>query len=71
MKAHTRIIIWLLAIGIAASSYINVAVNQPGHKISSVLWGIFIEEISHAGDGGKQLKFLKSSRDTKIFNIFS
>ena len=55
MKAHTRVIIWLLAIGIAASSYINVHVDQPGHKVSSNLWGIFIEEISHAGDGGKPL----------------
>jgi alpha-L-arabinofuranosidase len=31
---------------------IIVHVDQPGPKISPSLYGIFFEEINHAGDGG-------------------
>lgn len=36
----------------AAPTVITVAANRPGVKVSPSLWGIFYEEINHAGDGG-------------------
>lgn len=51
MKAFA---IWFLIFGVVKASVLNVTVNQPGHKISPQLWGIFFEEINHAGDGGKK-----------------
>ncbi|HEY3412556.1 MAG TPA: alpha-L-arabinofuranosidase C-terminal domain-containing protein [Armatimonadota bacterium] len=31
---------------------LTVNVDKPGHQVSPSLWGIFFEEINHAGDGG-------------------
>lgn len=31
---------------------VNINAAQPGVKVSPTLWGIFYEEINHAGDGG-------------------
>jgi alpha-L-arabinofuranosidase len=43
----------LLASGLSAgTATITVAADQPGVKVSPSLWGIFYEEINHAGDGG-------------------
>lgn len=43
----------MLASGLhAGPTVITVAANQPGHQVSPSLWGIFYEEINHAGDGG-------------------
>lgn len=48
-----------LALAIVAAvqiegSVLNVTVDKSkGHEISPILWGIFFEEINHAGDGGK------------------
>ncbi len=36
----------------AQPAKISVAVNQPGHKISPTLWGIFFEDINLSADGG-------------------
>jgi alpha-L-arabinofuranosidase len=36
----------------AAPAVITVKANEPGVKVSPTLWGIFYEEINHAGDGG-------------------
>src|SRR5665213_2696424 len=36
----------------AQPAKISVAVNQPGHKISPILWGIFFEDINLSADGG-------------------
>ena len=36
----------------AQPAKIYVAVNQPGHKISPTLWGIFFEDINLSADGG-------------------
>jgi alpha-L-arabinofuranosidase len=36
----------------AQTAKINVAVDQPGHKISPTLWGIFFEDINLSADGG-------------------
>src|SRR5690348_16275399 len=44
-----------LSITLAAGAQpakISVAVNQPGHKISPTLWGIFFEDINMSTDGG-------------------
>jgi alpha-L-arabinofuranosidase len=40
------------AISGAAPAKISVAVNQPGHRISPTLWGIFFEDINLSADGG-------------------
>ena len=37
---------------LAAPAVVTVAANQTGVKVSPTLWGIFYEEINHAGDGG-------------------
>src|ERR1017187_4043672 len=36
----------------AQPAKISVAVDQPGHKISPTLWGIFFEDINMSTDGG-------------------
>jgi hypothetical protein len=36
----------------AQPAKITVAVDQPGHKISPTLWGIFFEDINLSADGG-------------------
>src|SRR5258706_13589130 len=36
----------------AQPAKISVAVDQPGHKISPTLWGIFFQDIKLAADGG-------------------
>jgi len=36
----------------AAPTLITVRADRPGVKVSPSLWGIFYEEINHAGDGG-------------------
>ena len=43
----------LLAAGLRAEpAVITVNADHPGVKVSPTLWGIFYEEINHAGDGG-------------------
>ena len=59
MKVRTKIsvlmsgliIAWPTAVS-AASANITISADQPGVKVSPSLWGIFYEEINHAGDGG-------------------
>ncbi|MEI7901906.1 MAG: hypothetical protein WCK89_16765 [bacterium] len=36
----------------AETAKITVQADRPGVKVSPSLWGIFYEEINHAGDGG-------------------
>jgi alpha-L-arabinofuranosidase len=36
----------------AQSAEISVSVDQPGHRISPTLWGIFFEDINNSADGG-------------------
>src|SRR3954469_1338615 len=36
----------------ARAAQISVAVDQPGHRISPTLWGIFFEDINLSADGG-------------------
>ena len=36
----------------ASPAKITIAVDQPGHKISPTLWGIFFEDINLSADGG-------------------
>ena len=36
----------------AAPATLNVRVDQPGHRISPLLWGIFFEDINLSADGG-------------------
>lgn len=51
-----RVLLLLLVLGAACAraedSAITIQVDQPGITISPTLWGIFLEEISRAGDGG-------------------
>lgn len=41
-----------LLIPIAYATTLNVHLDQPAHKISPELFGIFVEEINHGLDGG-------------------
>src|SRR5438270_488815 len=40
-------------------SSITIDVAHPGHAISPTLYGIFFEEINHAGDGGLYAELLR------------
>jgi alpha-L-arabinofuranosidase len=42
----------LAGVAVAETATLTVNVGQPGPKISPSLYGIFFEEINHAGDGG-------------------
>jgi alpha-L-arabinofuranosidase len=39
-------------VGRAQPAQITIAANQPGHKISPTLWGVFFEDINLSADGG-------------------
>ncbi len=44
---------WLLAAALhAGEAQLTIKADQPGNKISPLLYGIFFEEIDRAGDGG-------------------
>ena len=44
----------------AEPANITVRVNEPGHKIAPSLYGIFFEEINHAGDGGLYAELIQN-----------
>src|SRR5215831_12429517 len=44
----------------AAPPAIVVHCDQPGHAISATLFGIFFEEINHAGEGGLYAQLLRN-----------
>jgi len=44
----------------ATGAEIAVNVAQPAHRISPRLWGIFFEEINHAGDGGLYAELVRN-----------
>ncbi len=46
--------------GTRSSGTIAVNADQPGHAIPSNLYGIFFEEISHAGEGGLYAELLQN-----------
>lgn len=55
MRKMTRFSAVLAAVAVAGPVFgqsINVQPNGPGVKVNPGMWGIFYEEINHAGDGG-------------------
>ena len=44
----------------AAPATITVAANQPGHKVSPTLWGIFFEDINLSADGGLYAELIRN-----------
>jgi len=60
MRTFTLLISVGLLLGVCHGSFLNVDVDQPGHKISPILWGIFFEEINHSGDGGLYAELIKN-----------
>ena len=55
LKLQTWLAAGILAAVISTNAQpakISVAVDQPGHKISPTLWGIFFEDINMSTDGG-------------------
>jgi alpha-L-arabinofuranosidase len=55
LKLQTWLAAGVLAAAISTNAQpakISVAVDQPGHKISPTLWGIFFEDINLSADGG-------------------
>lgn len=64
MKAQ-KILLSLLAIAVAAtmSAQVNemtLKVNKPGAKIQPTMYGIFIEDINFAADGGLYAELVKN-----------
>lgn len=51
---HTMIglLLWAAVTASAGEASLTVQVDQPGVKVSPLLYGIFFEEINRAGDGG-------------------
>ena len=54
MKVKTSLCTFFLGIAstLSAQVTIDVNMNKPGVEVSPMLYGIFFEEINHAGDGG-------------------
>jgi hypothetical protein len=50
----------LTACAHGAGAKIRVELDKPGHKVSPLLYGIFFEEISRAGDGGLFAEMLQN-----------
>jgi len=44
----------------AASATLMVDVAAPAHAVSPTLWGLFFEEINHAGDGGLYAELVRN-----------
>ncbi|MGB9877555.1 MAG: alpha-N-arabinofuranosidase, partial [bacterium] len=44
----------------AGEAIVSVDISKPLHKISPLLWGIFFEEINHAGDGGLYAELVRN-----------
>ena len=44
----------------AAPAVIRVAADQPGHKVSPTLWGIFFEDINLSADGGLYAELIRN-----------
>jgi hypothetical protein len=64
---NPKLTTWLAAAVLAAAistnaqpSKISVAVDQPGHKMSPTLWGIFFEDINLSADGGIYPEFVRN-----------
>lgn len=53
---------WFFVMGLSAAMGANIAVNtaQRGPRLSPRLWGIFFEEINHAGDGGLYAELVRN-----------
>jgi hypothetical protein len=60
-QIYFLIAITLVGLSNGQLSTLDVHFDQPGHEISPVLWGIFFEEINHAGDGGREFLYLSVS----------
>ncbi len=60
----TVLLLGLIAIpyseGLAAEAHLAVQTDQPGAKISPLLYGIFFEEINRAGDGGLYAEMIQN-----------
>ncbi|MBC7330123.1 alpha-N-arabinofuranosidase [bacterium] len=57
------VFIFLLIIGLslfAGEAVISVDIQKPLHKVSPLLWGIFFEEINHAGEGGLYAELVRN-----------
>jgi alpha-L-arabinofuranosidase len=50
----------LLRQSLAQTAKLTVQVDRPGPKISPLLYGIFFEEINHAGDGGLYAELVRN-----------
>jgi len=60
-KSHFVLILLVLQSVLSAEpAAITVHIDQPGVKISSLLYGIFFEEINRAGDGGLYAEMIQN-----------
>ncbi len=50
---------WLAA-GWAQDAVVEVDTTKPGQRVSSRLYGVFFEEVNHAGDGGLYAELLRN-----------
>ncbi|RKW59885.1 MAG: arabinosidase [Prevotella sp.] len=62
MKVKTSLCTFFIGIAstLSAQVTIDVNVNKPGVEVSPMLYGIFFEEINHAGDGGLYAELLRN-----------
>ena len=61
MKVKTSLCTFFIGIAstLSAQVTIDVNVNKLGVEVSPMLYGIFFEEINHAGDGGLYAELLR------------
>ena len=50
----------------ATAQEMNIQLAQKGHAVDQSLYGIFFEEINHAGDGGLYAELVKNRRRMRI-----
>ena len=50
----------MLVLKASAQVNIDVDLQQPGHPVSPMLYGIFFEDINHAADGGLYAELIRN-----------
>ena len=53
-------LLWCSTLPAASPATITVQADKPGAAVSPALWGLFFEEINHAGDGGLYAEMIRN-----------
>ena len=59
-KIFAAMLMAMSSLGVFAQHQFSVQANKPGVEIQPTMYGIFFEEINHAGDGGLYAELVKN-----------